>query len=59
MDDAHLRTVAEARHDFLETVAGTEEERTVDFIHFHSLRNGEMLQVALYHVALLIDFILY
>ena len=44
-DDAHLRTVAEARHDFLETVAGTEEVRTVNLVDLHSVGNNQVFVV--------------
>lgn len=54
-DDTHLRMFTITSHDILETVAGTEEVRTVDLIHLHVLRNGEVLQVATLHIRILVE----
>ena len=55
--DAYLGTVAEGCHNLFETVAGTEEVRTVDFVYLHAFGDGEMLKITLYHVALLVYLI--
>ena len=44
-DDAHLRTLLHARHDFLKLVGDAKEVRTVDFVHFHILGDGEVIDV--------------
>ena len=54
-DDAHLGILAEARHHLLGTVACPEEIRTVDFVHLYALGDGEMLQVAGFHIGILVE----
>ena len=54
-DDAYLRTTAVARHDVLEAVAGTEEVGAVDFIDFHIVGNGEVLQIAFLHIGIFVE----
>ncbi len=50
-DSGLLPLMAQHTHDLLETVTGAEEVGTVDLIHFHALRNGEVLKVAHLEVA--------
>ena len=49
-DDANLRSIAVAGHDVLEAVAGTKEVGTVDLVDFYMLGDGEVLQVATFHI---------
>ena len=46
-DDAHLRpSVPQCSHDFLKLVACAEEVGAIDFVDFHAIGDGEMLEIA-------------
>ena len=54
-DDAYLGATAVACHDVLETVAGSEEVGTVDFINLYTLWDSEVFQIATFHIRIFVE----
>ena len=54
-DDTNLWTVAEGCHHFLKLITCTEEERTIDLIYLHALRDGVVVEVGGKEVKLLVQ----
>ena len=54
-DDANQWTVTEGCHHFLKFITCSEEERTVDLIYLHALRNRIVLQVGREEIIFLVQ----